>query len=263
MFDLEDNIRAWRQAVTELFARHVECVDELESHIREEFDRLIASGISPQDAWQTALGRLGDPRKIADDLATLDRSAWLPAWVAWIVLALSLVGVLWSLTTRGTRPLLASHVLFVCCGYLSALALGLLGTWVALTHAVGSGSTQRNVAFRKAGGHLARTAVLTTGVAVLLGAIWSHANLGHWWAWQPVEIGGACVLTWIGVVAYVFGSRRTDGPMMMVTAITGSLVVSVSWFGPQLLKPAHSYGSPSTLFGGLLGCFLLIEILAV
>jgi hypothetical protein len=44
MFDLEERIRHWRQAQAHALGGRVEVLDELESHLREEMQRLVTAG---------------------------------------------------------------------------------------------------------------------------------------------------------------------------------------------------------------------------
>jgi hypothetical protein len=65
MFDLEQHIREWRQAQTAALGGRTEAIDELESHLREEMNRLVQSGQAMEQAWDTALTRLGAPGQLA------------------------------------------------------------------------------------------------------------------------------------------------------------------------------------------------------
>src|SRR6266550_4503470 len=87
MFDLDNQIRVWRAAVADTFA--TDCLDELEAHLRDEFDRLTAAGSSPDAAWQAALNSLGNPQHLSQEFAKLDpKPRWLPTWIAAVALAL-------------------------------------------------------------------------------------------------------------------------------------------------------------------------------
>ena len=79
MFDLDHHVRAWRAAVSNTFAAN--CLDELEAHLRDEFDRLTAAGSPPDQAWQASLNSLGNPKALATEFAKLAPS---PRWLKMI-----------------------------------------------------------------------------------------------------------------------------------------------------------------------------------
>src|SRR5215831_16437262 len=83
MFDLEERIRHWRQAQAHALGGRAEVLDELESHLREEVQRLVAAGQTPGSAWETALAHLGDPRQLAAEFGKVSPPGalgWLPAF---------------------------------------------------------------------------------------------------------------------------------------------------------------------------------------
>ena len=73
MFDLDQQIDRWKSA----FAREAACssdeLRELESHLREQIEALVAAGRSEQDAFCESAALLGDPTTIGGEFAKNDR----------------------------------------------------------------------------------------------------------------------------------------------------------------------------------------------
>src|SRR5262245_33454429 len=59
MFDLERAISEWRRQLAGSGIDSPDVVDELESHLREDVQREMRSGLSAQQAFNAALQRLG------------------------------------------------------------------------------------------------------------------------------------------------------------------------------------------------------------
>ena len=65
-------------------------IDELESHLRDEIDELQRLGYSDTDAFELAVGRLGDPPCLQQEFSKVNFSIlWLKraTWVLAIVVA--------------------------------------------------------------------------------------------------------------------------------------------------------------------------------
>ena len=59
MFDLHIAIAQWRNQMSHGGLKSPELLDELESHLRDEFDAQVDSGASPQDAFNRAVAAVG------------------------------------------------------------------------------------------------------------------------------------------------------------------------------------------------------------
>jgi cytochrome c biogenesis factor len=267
MFDLDWHIQSWRKEAAGPLAATPELLDELEAHLRDEFDRLTAVGESAEHAWACAMRKLGDPRPLAGEFAKLQTGFWLPARLAGVALALVVLLVTGLVVVRlaagRAGPLLGVHVVLITAGYASLFATGFLGVCAVVARAATGWSERRDAAFRAQGTWLARIAAIATLLGVALGACWAHRYLGRWWAWDPRETGGLCVLAWAFVLLQSFRSADSTPQSRMCFAISGNMVVALSWFGPVQLSggPHHSYGSPSAdMFMGL---FLVAHILVI
>jgi len=130
MRDLEKQIADWRRTMAKAADRRRELLDELETHLREEVERLVRSGIPPDKAFEMALSKLGAPSAVAMeyDKLTANRRIWWPVKVVrGYAVAAVLLMALFLFKMDGSGILLASHVWCVGVGYLSMFAIGGLG----------------------------------------------------------------------------------------------------------------------------------------
>jgi len=268
MFDLEERIRHWRQAQAHALGGRAEVLDELESHLREEVQRLVAAGQTPASAWETALARLGDPRQLAAEFGKVPAAGalgWLPARVVVALLALLGLGLAWVIGTNLLQGqfgvLLASHVFTIVLGYSTIFAVGFLAVWALLSRVVAGTAARQGEGFRNAAVALAATGLVLTAVGVVLGGWWAADNLGRFWGWDPKEIGGLSVLVWNAVLLLWLRYRPAAVLAGMVLAGVGNVIVSLSWFGPALLDNRHSYGIG--LWLGFVVVQLLLLLLAL
>lgn len=65
MHDLESKIAAWRTKVTAALPPGDDLAEELEAHVRDQIDALVAAGMAGPAAFEAAVGRLGDPAALA------------------------------------------------------------------------------------------------------------------------------------------------------------------------------------------------------
>ena len=63
MFDLEKAIRNWRRSLQKKRRVREGDIAELESHLREEMDRQVASGLDEESAFRAALERSASIRR--------------------------------------------------------------------------------------------------------------------------------------------------------------------------------------------------------
>jgi hypothetical protein len=99
MFNLNEEVIKWRNALAQSEAFGGADIDELESHLREEIERLAAAGLSEQEAFLVAGHRLGDTRSLESEFAKVNaghilrtRLFWMAAGVLAYLLARCLAG---------------------------------------------------------------------------------------------------------------------------------------------------------------------------
>jgi hypothetical protein len=73
MFDLEKAIAAWRQQMMDAGVKNGEVLNELESHLREDVEREIRKGLSPQQAFEVAAERIGRAHQLKGEFAKVSR----------------------------------------------------------------------------------------------------------------------------------------------------------------------------------------------
>jgi hypothetical protein len=275
MFDLEQQIRDWRRTQAAALGERPELLDELESHLREDMQRLTQAGQRPEEAWVAAVARLGSSGQLAAEFAKLPPAgpfAWMPVRAVTAVFIILAVGIAWLLLARWSEGriglLLGAHVLTVILGYSSAFAIGTLAIWAILTRSLSGWDDRRNEALQAVSRWLSAVGLGLTATAVILGACWASENLGRFWGWDPREIGGLCVLALNAITLLLLRHpRRRTG---MFLGVTGNIVVSLAWFGPALIEPListkplqlrpHSYGFPLYL-GWVLAGFVASQLL--
>src|SRR5437899_1789321 len=103
MFNLEQAIAEWRQQMVAAGITTPESLDELESHLREEIEQQIRSGVGEQRAFEAAVEHIGQPSALGAEFAKAD-------------------------VTRRTIP--PKYLRIFC--FLAALLVVLSGTWTFL-----------------------------------------------------------------------------------------------------------------------------------
>ena len=69
MPELETRIREWKRSLAIAFGDSGKILEELESHLREEIDRLTQAGHAPDKALVAAQAKLGRPMDLAAEYA--------------------------------------------------------------------------------------------------------------------------------------------------------------------------------------------------
>ena len=64
MFDLEKQIREWRQQMMAAGIKQLELLDELEGHLRDDVEQQTGSGLSAQQAFENSVQRIGHAHKL-------------------------------------------------------------------------------------------------------------------------------------------------------------------------------------------------------
>ncbi|MBM3837419.1 MAG: hypothetical protein FJ398_05580 [Verrucomicrobia bacterium] len=254
MHDLESWITEWRKTL--MAARHVgrDAADELESHLREHVDLLVRSGMTEAEAFQLAVRQLGSPPAIASEFQKLERGTW------WPVRAVAGVGVAAALLlavflssrfeTGRSSLLLAIHVFTVTLGYLSVFLLGTLGVCFVGQRCVADFTPIRLQSLSRVSFTFGCVATSLTAIGVVLGTVWARLEWGRYWAWDAKETGGLCVVIWLICFLTLHRVRWVTAGSILLLSVLGNIVVSLAWFGGNLLSEVHSYRAPN--YAGLL-----------
>jgi hypothetical protein len=73
MFNLEEQIKAWRSELVCRGIKRPEVLDELESHLREQIDQLKSSD---EEAFRAAVRQLGESKDLKREFSKVSRNRW-------------------------------------------------------------------------------------------------------------------------------------------------------------------------------------------
>ncbi|MGO8701803.1 MAG: permease prefix domain 1-containing protein [Limisphaerales bacterium] len=76
MFNLEQAISEWRWGMLAAGVKNPNVVDELESHLREDVARQVQSGESAEQAFESAVRRVGQASLLSGEFAKLNGKKW-------------------------------------------------------------------------------------------------------------------------------------------------------------------------------------------
>jgi hypothetical protein len=245
MADFEDRIASWRRELSSAMEDRPEVVDELEDHLRQEIETLTRAGKAPDEAWDAAVARLGDPRRLAREFTRSARGGWMPARVAMgVVVGCALaVGAFLVVKVSGGRfgPLIAAHLFAIVIGYGAMFAVGFSAAAAVVSHSTGTFGPRQAEAFRRTGTQMAAAAAGLTLAGIVFGALWLRAERGHYWDADAREWGGLCILIWNCVFLACIRGRMQ---FAMVAGVAANAVVAIGWFGAAIVHPPRQYGMP-------------------
>ncbi|MCA9170117.1 MAG: hypothetical protein KDB23_20715 [Planctomycetales bacterium] len=124
MFDLENAIRDWQQALSETGTVSTDDLLELDEHLREIVAELKAKGCTPFEAFAVAKLRLGDAHDLAAEFGKVNRVRLWRQLLLWMVIGYVGGNVLMSVSTATAS--LTAMLLFV--GGLSGPSVGVAAT---------------------------------------------------------------------------------------------------------------------------------------
>ncbi len=263
MANLEEHIAAWRRELAEALGGSAETVEELEGHLRDEVARLVQEGRTPDDAFATAVARLGRPPALAAEFARLGPAApWLPVRVALVVLIAGagwLFGILTPRLLADADPLLGVHVIAVTLGYSTTLVVGVLAACYVVARPFGVPGPRQVQGLVRATTALTAAASLLTALGITLGAFWAQEHWGRFWTWDAKEIAASLVLSWDVAMLVVLTRRALGEHATLLLGLAGNAVVALAWFGPAVLGLGlRSYGMPSLALP--LAAFVAVQV---
>jgi hypothetical protein len=74
MFDLELAITEWRQQMLAAGIKTPVPLEELESHLRDEIDQRMKSGLDPQPAFEVAIRQFGQANRLKREFKKVERT---------------------------------------------------------------------------------------------------------------------------------------------------------------------------------------------
>ena len=84
MFDLEQQLRLWKQSFTITDGMRGADIEELEHHVRDSMSTLSALGLTPEEAFIVATHRVGAPARVAREFAKVHGSRLWYQQVGWM-----------------------------------------------------------------------------------------------------------------------------------------------------------------------------------
>lgn len=248
MFDLETEIAKWKRSLTLAFGGPTPIADELESHLRDEFDRQITAGNTPEAALSMAVAKLGQPDRLAAEfIGIIPAKMWLPALICLIV-PLSLISLqIWMATGSGVLSSVGwfwrVRLLLITIGYAMAfysLVVGL--TFVAFRAFRPFGVNQ----VRFVGGTMAWSNVVT---AASLALSWAMSVFGVWLMGGgslrqlSIPFGMGLTIVWFALMAGLWKLSVRHRQWSIPLSMFGATIVVWNWYFQLLWTIYHGSGS--------------------
>jgi ABC-type transport system involved in cytochrome c biogenesis permease subunit len=145
---------------------------------------------------------------------------------------------------------LATHVVTVTIGYGSTFLAAALGVaWVARKHLVNDPDPEMTKALVGLTYGVICFSLLFSFVGTTLGGIWADQSWGRFWGWDPKENGALLIVLWNASILHARWGGYIRERGLMVMAVGGGIVTSLSWFGVNMLGIGlHSYGFMAQAF---------------
>jgi hypothetical protein len=120
MFDLEKSIADWRSQMLAAGIKTPVPLEELEIHLREEIERQMKTGLNPQDAFPSAVWKLGSAHTVQNEFMKVDKPHSALKWKLREI-GLTLVTILLPLLLGGIVLKRASFIDMTAAEELSSL----------------------------------------------------------------------------------------------------------------------------------------------
>jgi len=247
MFDLEKQISRWRQQMLAAGIKSPVPLEELESHLREDINHLVASGQTEAAAFQIAIARVGNPGAVGFEFKKTSPRWPMPLVVGssvWVVLALVLVAAIASRRTEGKlNLLLTAHIFSLTMGYVTAFLAGGLGIYGVCRQWRRAVSANDQQLLNRAIHLFTQMSAALVVAGFVLGMIWSSQNRGTIWTNNPREIGPLCAAVWLLAVTSARWLGQLNSANVMRLSIAGNMIVALAWFGAGALAHGHNMAS--------------------
>ncbi|MEK7412084.1 MAG: cytochrome c biogenesis protein CcsA, partial [Planctomycetota bacterium] len=138
---------------------------------------------------------------------------------------------------------LTVHVLTITIGYGCALVTGVVAHVALSARIIYPADGILHRAHDRALLGLSLVSLLFTLFGTILGGIWADQSWGRFWGWDPKENGALLIVVWLIMMLHLRISGLAGPRGFAFGLILGNIVVSVAWFGVNLLGVGlHSYG---------------------
>jgi hypothetical protein len=224
MFNLERALERWRGQMAAAGISHTKTLEELETHLREDFHRRVAAGVDAERAFADASAQLGNAAQLRGEFGKVSGRLPVPALAGVGVLLVSTVWICADLMGGWSGWILNSHIVTLTIGYEAALLCGCFASaWVVCP---------RN--------QFARDAMLFAMLAAVFVPV--GLGLGYFVKGPFSEIGtmemhGALrVAVWFAGIFVFTLLRRPSDRIASLLCLGGSVIVTVSWFWPFVVE---------------------------
>jgi ABC-type transport system involved in cytochrome c biogenesis permease subunit len=158
---------------------------------------------------------------------------------------------------------LTTHVLIITAGYGACLLTSCMAHYMLYLKNWSRQEHSERVNLLPTLHILAIISLMLTTTGTILGGIWADQSWGRFWGWDPKENGALLIVLWLIWILH----GRISGHLKNNTYLAGlaglSIIVSLAWFGINLLGIGlHSYGFTSGIAWGL-GLFCSIEMIII
>jgi ABC-type transport system involved in cytochrome c biogenesis permease subunit len=94
----------------------------------------------------------------------------------------------------------------------------------------------------------------------LMGGVWADQSWGRFWGWDPKENGALLIVLWLTFIIHAKLSNLISENNFIIGMIINLIVLSLAWFGVNLLGVGlHAYGFIEGI-EKFLFCFIFFEI---
>jgi ABC-type transport system involved in cytochrome c biogenesis permease subunit len=140
---------------------------------------------------------------------------------------------------------LSTHVVTVTIGYSACLLAGAIGH-IWLIRALIPGDESKSERLKEIAKMVYGTlcfGLLFSFIGTVLGGIWADQSWGRFWGWDPKENGALLIVVWCILLLHAKQWGYIRNPGLALGSVFGAIVVSLAWFGVNLLNVGlHSYG---------------------
>jgi hypothetical protein len=244
MFNLEKSIAEWRAQLLAAGVKNPLPLEELENHLREDINHLIASGQTEATAFQIAVARVGNPTSVGSEFKKTSPGLSMPFVIGSLVWAALTVAFMAAMAGRWAEGklnlLLAAHISSLTMGYVTAFLAGGFGIYGVCRPWRSAASTDDLQALNRAIYLFTLVSAVLVVVGFVLGMIWSSQNRGSFWTSGPREIGPLCAGVWLAAVTLAQWLGQINSRNVIRCSIAGNMIVALAWFGAWALAHGTS-----------------------
>ncbi len=159
---------------------------------------------------------------------------------------------------------LATHVTTITIGYSATFLAGLLAIlWIVRSLFSRSFTKEDSQVLAKSAYGVICFALFFSFVGTVLGGIWADQSWGRFWGWDPKENGALLIVLWNALILHARWAGYVRERGLMVMAIFGNIITSLSWFGVNMLGIGlHSYGFTDKTFTALVA-FISTQVICM